>query len=128
MNWRTAGVWVLRLIPAILLLQTLYFKFTGQPESVRLFTAIHMEPWGRIGTGVIELFAAVLLLIPRYTGYGALLGMAMMTGAIYFHLTKIGIYFGGDPLLFIYAVLTFIFCAGLTFIYKEKLQKSLGRS
>src|SRR5664279_3850472 len=106
MNKRSLGLWILRLVPAVILLQTLYFKFTAQPVSVKLFTEIGMEPTGRIGTGVMELIASVLLLIPRFTGYGALLGLGLMTGALYFHLTKIGVYFDGDPLLFIYAVIT----------------------
>jgi uncharacterized membrane protein YphA (DoxX/SURF4 family) len=124
---RAIGIWILRLIPAIILLQTLYFKFTAQPESVQLFTRIGMEPYGRIGTGVLELVAAILILIPRYTGYGAILGLVMMTGALYFHLTKIGIFFGGDALLFIYAVVTFVCCALLIFIYKTRLESQLKR-
>jgi uncharacterized membrane protein YphA (DoxX/SURF4 family) len=124
---RTIGIWILRLVPAIILLQTLYFKFTAQPESVQLFTRIGMEPYGRIGTGVLELVAAILILIPRYTGYGAILGLVMMTGALYFHLTKIGIFFGGDALLFIYAVVTFVCCALLIFIYKSRLENQLKR-
>lgn len=125
--FRTIGIWILRLVPAIILLQTLYFKFTAQPESVQLFTKIGMEPYGRIGTGVLELIAAILILIPRYTGYGAILGLMMMTGALYFHLTKIGIFFGGDALLFIYAVITFVCCAALIFIYKTRLESQLKR-
>jgi uncharacterized membrane protein YphA (DoxX/SURF4 family) len=127
MFMRTIGIWILRLVPAIILLQTLYFKFTAQPESVQLFTRIGMEPYGRIGTGVLELIAAVLILIPRFTGYGAILGLVMMTGALYFHLTKIGIFFGGDALLFIYAVITFVCCALLIFIYKTRLENQLKR-
>jgi uncharacterized membrane protein YphA (DoxX/SURF4 family) len=128
MNLRTAGIWILRGIPAVILLQTLYFKFTAHPQSVRLFTQIGMEPYGRIGTGIVELAAAILILIPRYTGYGAIVGLVMMTGALYFHLTKIGIYFDGDPFLFIYALITFVCCAMLIFIYKNQLQKQLNRS
>ncbi len=127
MNIRPIAIWILRLVPAIILLQTLYFKFTAHPESVKLFTEIGIEPYGRIGTGILELIASVLLLIPRFTGYGAILGLIMMTGALYFHLTKIGIYFNGDPLLFIYAVITFICCAILIFVYKERLESQLKR-
>jgi uncharacterized membrane protein YphA (DoxX/SURF4 family) len=127
MNIRQTGIWILRLVPAIILLQTLYFKFTAHPQSVKLFTEIGMEPYGRIGTGIVELIAAILLLIPRFTGYGAILGLIMMTGALYFHLTKIGIYFDGDPVLFIYALVTFICCAILIFVYKKQLEKQLNR-
>jgi uncharacterized membrane protein YphA (DoxX/SURF4 family) len=127
MNIRNAGIWILRLVPAIILLQTLYFKFTAQPESVQLFTRIGMEPYGRIGTGIVELIASILILIPRYTGYGAILGLILMTGALYFHLTKIGIYFNGDPLLFIYAVITFVSCAVLMYINRNQLESQLKR-
>src|SRR5450432_2999460 len=105
MTIRNMAIWVLRLVAAIILLQTLYFKFTAQPESVELFKEIGMEPYGRIGTGILELIAAILILIPRFTGIGAILGLAMMTGALFFHLTKIGVNFGGSHLLFIYAVI-----------------------
>ena len=91
MNTRNITLWILRLVPAIILLQTLYFKFSAHPQSVKLFTTIGMEPYGRIGTGILEGIAAILILIPRFTGFGALLGLAMMTGALYFHLTKLGI-------------------------------------
>jgi uncharacterized membrane protein YphA (DoxX/SURF4 family) len=127
MNIRPIAIWILRLVPAVILLQTLYFKFTAHPESVKLFTEIGMEPYGRIGTGILELIASILILIPRFTGYGAILGLIMMTGALYFHLTKIGIYFNGDPLLFIYAVITFVCCAILIFVYKERLENQLKR-
>ena len=124
---RSIAIWILRLVPAIILLQTLYFKFTAHPESVKLFTEIGMEPYGRIGTGILELIASILILIPRFTGYGAILGLILMTGALYFHLTKIGIYFNGDPLLFIYAVITFVCCAILIFVYKTQLESKLKR-
>ncbi len=124
---RNIGLWILRLVPALIMLQTLYFKFRAAPESVELFTKIGLEPWGRIGTGVLELIASILILIPRYTGYGAILGLILMSGALYFHLAKIGIYFGGDPLLFVYAAITFVCCAILIYIYKSRLQTQLKR-
>lgn len=127
MNRRHVMLWILRLVPAIILLQTLYFKFTAHPQSVKLFTTIGLEPYGRIGTGVLEGIAAILILIPRFTGYGALLGLMMMTGALYFHLTKLGIYFDGDPVLFIYALITFVCCAMLVLLYKHQLEQALKR-
>ena len=125
MNIRNIGIWILRLLAAVIMLQTLYFKFTAQPESVQLFTKLGMEPYGRIGTGILELIASILILIPRYTGYGAIIGLILMTGALYFHLTKIGIYFNGDPLLFIYAVITFVCCAILMYINRNELESQL---
>ena len=113
--------WILRLIAAIIMLQTLYFKFTAQPESVDLFTALGMEPWGRISTGIFELIASILILIPRTTLPGAFLGLGLMCGAIFFHLTKLGVNFGGDSLLFIYAVIVFIACGLLILINKREI-------
>lgn len=127
MNLRNLLLWMLRIIPAVILLQTLYFKFSAHPQSVKLFTRIGMEPYGRIGSGIVELIAAALILIPRFTGYGAMLGLVMMTGAIFFHLTKIGIYFDGDPVLFIYAVITFVCCALLLFVYRNRLRNTVTR-
>lgn len=121
MNKVNIITWVLRLVAAVIILQTLYFKFTAQEESVQLFTALGMEPWGRVGTGVLELVASILLLIPRTTLAGALLGAGLMSGAIFFHLTKLGINFGGDALLFSYAVIVFIACAVLVLLHRKDI-------
>ena len=82
--------WILRLLAALIMLQTLYFKFTGHEESVQLFTTLGMEPWGRIATGVFELIASILILYPRITGYGAALGLGLMSGAIFFSPDLVG--------------------------------------
>src|SRR5215813_9085294 len=74
--------WICRITAAIILLQTLFFKFTAAPESVYIFTKVGAEPWGRIGSGVAELTAAALLLTPRFVWIGALLAIAVMAGAI----------------------------------------------
>ncbi|HVM88790.1 MAG TPA: DoxX family protein [Puia sp.] len=121
MKYGTVFIWVFRLVAAVIMLQTLYFKFTAHPQSVKLFTEIGMEPWGRIGTGVFELIASVLILYPRTTGYGAALGLGLMAGALYFHFTKIGIVFDGDPVLFIYAVTAFVCCSVLAFVYRKQV-------
>ena len=99
----------LRIIVAAILLQTLYFKFTGAPESVYIFETVGMEPWGRIGSGVVELIAAILLLVPRLSWLGALLALGVISGAIFFHLTKLGIDVQGDGgFLFILACVVFV--------------------
>jgi uncharacterized membrane protein YphA (DoxX/SURF4 family) len=121
----TIFTWLLRLFAALIMLQTLYFKFTAQEESVKLFTILGMEPWGRIGIGVLELIASLLILIPRTTVYGAGLGLGLMAGAIFFHLTKLGIVFEGDAVLFTYAVITFVCCALLLIIYRARLLQLL---
>jgi hypothetical protein len=83
--------WVLRTITAVILLQTLFFKFTGAKESVYIFSTLGAEPWGRIGSGVVELIASVLILLPSTVVYGAGLSLAVISGAIFSHLTKLGI-------------------------------------
>ena len=88
--------WVLQLLVAGILLQTLFFKFTGAEESVYIFTTVGAEPWGRIGSGVLELVAAVLLLVPVLAPYGAILTIGLMGGAIMSHLTLLGIEVKGD--------------------------------
>ena len=121
-------VWILRLTAAIILLQTLFFKFTASEESVYIFSAIGMEPWGRIGTGVMELIAAILLLIPRTTAIGALLAIGLMSGALFFHLTTLGIEVKGDGgLLFAYAVIVLVCSAILLFVYQLQIRQLLQR-
>ncbi|HMU11171.1 MAG TPA: DoxX family protein [Ferruginibacter sp.] len=124
---RNIFTWLLRIIAAVIMLQTLYFKFTAKPESVELFTLLGMEPWGRIGTGVAELIASILILVPRTTLIGAGMGLGLMSGAIFFHLTKLGIYFGGDAVLFSYAVICFMCCAALVIIYRKNIPQLLKR-
>lgn len=111
---------LLRVVAAIIFLQTLYFKFTGHPESVELFTKLGVEPWGRIGTGVIELIASILLLIPSTVFIGAFLGIGLMTGAILSHLTIIGIQSKGDGgQLFMLAIAVWVCCAIIMVLYKQ---------
>ncbi|GBL36073.1 hypothetical protein EMGBS15_16680 [Filimonas sp.] len=105
MNSKQILNWALKLIAAIILLQTLYFKFTAHPQSVALFTKIGLEPYGRIGIGILELIAAILILIPRSTSMGALMGASLMSGALFFHLTTLGIAVDGDAILFYYALI-----------------------
>jgi uncharacterized membrane protein YphA (DoxX/SURF4 family) len=126
MQAKTIFIWVLRILAALILLQTLYFKFSAHPQSVQLFTILGMEPWGRVGIGILELIAAILILYPRTTAFGALLGIGLMAGAIFFHLTKLGINFGGDPWLFIYAVTVFICCTILVLILRDDLLRFAG--
>src|SRR5882724_1174214 len=101
--------WVLRIVAAIILLQTLFFKFTAAPESVYIFTKVGAEPWGRIGSGVVELIAAILIMRPRFTWLGSLLAMGVMAGAVLSHLTVLGIEVQGDKgLLFALALIVFV--------------------
>jgi putative oxidoreductase len=88
--------WVLQIVVAVILLQTLFFKFTGAPESIYIFTTVGAEPWGRYGSGVMELIAGALLLIPGYAAIGALLSLGVGLGAVVSHLTVLGIDVQGD--------------------------------
>jgi putative oxidoreductase len=104
--------WLLQIVVAVILLQTLFFKFTGAPESIYIFTTVGAEPWGRYGSGVMELVAAALLLIPGTVAIGALLAVGVGIGAVFSHLTLLGIDVQGDGgLLFALACVT-LACAG----------------
>ena len=115
----TTVAWVAQGIAALILLQTLFFKFTGAPESVYIFQTVGMEPWGRYGSGVAELIAAVLLLTPRLSWLGALLGLGVISGAIFFHLTKLGLVVQDDGgALFMMALAVFACCLATLLIRK----------
>lgn len=113
---------VCRLAAAAILLQTLYFKFTAAPESVYIFTTLGMEPAGRIGSGVVELIAAVMLFLPRCTAVGALLALGVMGGAIASHLTRLGVVVQNDGgLLFGLAVTVAVASAIVLFLHRRGL-------
>jgi len=125
-NFSSIGTWILRLTAAIIMLQTLYFKFSGAAESVYIFSQLGLEPYGRIGIAVMELLASILILWPKTTVYGAVLAMGLMAGALFSHLTKLGIEVHGDGgLLFIYALLVFVSAAILVFVYRHQLYQTL---
>ena len=114
--------WVLRILVAVILGQTLFFKFTGAPESKYIFETLGLEPWGRIGSGVAELVAVVLLLYPPTKVYGAGLAVVLILGAIASHLTKLGIEVQGDGgLLFILAVVVLVASAALLWIHRDEI-------
>jgi uncharacterized membrane protein YphA (DoxX/SURF4 family) len=112
-------LWTVRLIAVVILVQTLYFKFTGAEESVYIFTTLGIEPYGRIGSGIVELIASILILIPRTTIIGAFLGFGTMFGAIFSHIFALGIIVKDDGgTLFALAIVTLTCC--LILIYSEK--------
>lgn len=114
-------IWFFRLVAAVILLQTLYFKFSGAPESVYIFSALGVEPYGRIGSGILELFASVLILIPRTTWYGAVIGLTIMFGAVVSHLFVLGIEIqndGGE--LFALAIIVLVSCVAMLYLEKDK--------
>ena len=114
--------WSCQLIAAAILGQTLFFKFTGAPESRFIFSTLGIEPWGRYATGILELIAVILLLNPATAAIGGLLGMGLMGGAIMGHLTKLGIEVQGDGgLLFGLAVTVLLTSAIVVAIRRHQL-------
>jgi uncharacterized membrane protein YphA (DoxX/SURF4 family) len=119
---KTIFTWALRIVAAVILLQTLFFKFTGAPESVYIFSKVGLEPWGRIGSGVAELIAAILILIPPTTWLGAGLALTVMVGAIFSHLTLLGIVVMDDGgLLFGLALAVAACSVVLLFLQRRRL-------
>jgi putative oxidoreductase len=131
-NNRKIVDWILRLVAASIMLQTLYFKFSASPESVYIFTQVGMEPWGRIAVGILELVASVLLLVNMTAWLGATLGLGLMMGAIGMHLTILGITIpnpdgsndGGQ--LLIYAVIVSV-CSLLILLFRKDQLMTLLR-
>lgn len=120
--------WIARVAAAVIMLQTLYFKFTGADESVYIFTRLGMEPWGRIGTGVAELLASVLILISPTAWIGAGLALGLMVGAIGSHLTVLGIEVKEDGgQLFIYAVMVAVSSIYVLYWNRDKLKPLLKK-
>ena len=114
--------WILQLAVAIILFQTLFFKFTGAEESKYIFSTVGAEPWGRIATGILELIAVVLLLIPSTVTLGAILALGAASGAILSHITRLGIVVKDDGgLLFALAVSVFISSAIILFIRRTAI-------
>lgn len=112
---------VLKVVAAFIMLQTLFFKFSGAQESIHLFTAIagYNEAIMRIGTGTLELIAAILFFVPKKTWLGALLTIGLMSGAILSHITILGIEFNNDGgALFMSAIVTLL--AGIILLIQNK--------
>jgi hypothetical protein len=127
--------WILQMIVAVILLQTLFFKFSGAAESVYIFSTLGAEPWGRYASGVVELIASILLLVPRTAALGALLSLGTISGAIMAHLTRLGIALApvnDNGELFALALIVFICSAAILFIRRRAIpvlgDKLFGRS
>lgn len=112
----------LRIIVAVVLIQTLRFKFTAHPDSVYIFTKVGLEPNGRIIIGVVELISAIMLLIPKTVWAGALLTLGVIGGAIFMHLTQLGIEINNDGgLLFITALITFMLSTVILYQFRKDI-------
>ncbi len=114
--------WIIRIVSAVILLQTLYFKFSAHPEAVYIFSTLGLEPYGRIGLGILELITAVLILYPRTAWLGAILGIGLMAGAIFFHLTKLGIVVYDDGGKLFAMAVTVLICSVITlWLHRKKI-------
>jgi len=121
-------LWGLRIIAAVIMLQTLYFKFTGAPESVYIFSTLGVEPWGRIAAGIVELISSVLLLLNTTIWIGATLAIGVMAGALLSHLTILGVEVKGDGgYLFLMAIIVFGTSAIVLWFEKNKMLEYLKR-
>lgn len=116
------------ILSAIILLQTLFYKFTGAPESIYIFSRLHLEPWGRILTGIMELITGLLLLFRKTSIWGSVLGLGIISGAILSHLFVLGIEVANDGgKLFILALLVFTGCLTVLFIRKNEVLSFVRR-
>jgi uncharacterized membrane protein YphA (DoxX/SURF4 family) len=114
--------WIARLTAAVIMLQTLFFKFSGAPESVEIFSRLQAEPFGRYATGALELVAAVMLLLNATSWIGAMLTLGLMAGAIASHVFILGIEIQGDHgQLFAYAVIAFVAAACVLFCDRARV-------
>jgi putative oxidoreductase len=131
MNVKTVTNWIARILAAIIMLQTLYFKFSAAPESVYIFTSVGMEPWGRIGVGVMELIASGLILVTATSWLGAGLALGLMVGAIGMHFTILGIDVQGDGGYLFFLALAVAVCSLYILWYNsgkiEKFVKMFGK-
>ena len=109
----------LRILIAVILLQTLRYKFTAHPDSVYIFSQVGLEPYGRIVIGVLELISAILILIPQTIWLGAGLTLGIISGAIIMHITRIGIEVNNDGGTLFYMALL-IFILALTVLWKNR--------
>jgi len=120
-NFQWLFFWIARILAAVIMAQTLFYKFSASEESVYILTTVGMEPWGRLGVGVLELIASVLLLIPSTVWLGSILAFGLMAGAISMHFLFLGIEVKGDSgQLFLYALIVAL-CAAFSF-WKSKEQ------
>jgi putative oxidoreductase len=128
MNIKAITYWGARLLAAVVMFQTLYFKFSASEESVYIFSTVGMEPWGRIGVGVMELIASVLLVITATAWLGALIALGLMAGALGMHLTILGIEVKEDGgYLFILCVIVAICAAYVLYADRDKIKQFVSR-
>ena len=88
-------LWILQILGAAMFLMAGAGKLSGNEQMVGMYETIGIGQWFRYLTGAIEVTSAILLLIPRFSGIGALILIPTMIGAILTHLFIVG----GSPLV-----------------------------
>ena len=122
MNTKNSISWTLRIIVAVILLQTLYFKFTAHPDSVHIFSALGVEPWGRIGLGIVELITALLIVLPKSKIIGMATSLVIILGAVFSHILILGINVSNDGgTLFSLAIIVLIATTIFLIMHKNEL-------
>lgn len=140
---------VLAVFVVLVFIQSLFFKFTGSQESVILFETVGQwmseiplfvlisdgfKVYGGVLIGIVELVASVLILIPATRAWGALAGLSVMSGSIFFHLaTPLGVNRVIDAagktdggVQFLMACGVWLSCAALMYMNRHQLS-SLAR-
>ena len=128
MKIKSLVYWIVRMVAAIIMLQTLYFKFSGAEESVYRFSTVGMEPWGRIGGGIFELLASILILFNATAWIGACIALGLMGGAISMHLTILGISVRGDHGQLFYYAVTVALCSLVILYFNRDKILSISKS
>jgi putative oxidoreductase len=116
--------WIFRIVVAVILLQTLFFKFTGAKESVYIFSTLGVEPWGRLAAAAVELIASILLVVPRSVVFGVVLSLGTISGALMAHLTMLGIKLtavGDHGELFGLALVVFVLSLVLLIFHRREI-------
>jgi len=120
--------WITAAVAFVIMMQTLYFKFSAAPESVYIFTTLGIEPYGRIGVGIAELIASILIIIPVTRFFGALMGIGLMFGALMGHFTALGIEVKNDGgYLFALCLIVLLSCLVCLFVERKQLGAFLKR-
>jgi putative oxidoreductase len=89
-RWTSAGLWVVRGLLALAFAGAGGAKLYGVPMLVEEFQHMGLGQWFRYFTGTLELLGAVMILMPSFAAFGALLLICIMIGATAVHLFVIG--------------------------------------
>jgi hypothetical protein len=120
--------WILRLTVSVIFLQTLYYKFTAHPDSVHIFSALGLEPWGRIGLGFVELITSVLILFNKTKIIGMLTSIGIIVGAVFSHILVLGVNVSNDGGgLFTLAIIVLVASIIFLFVNEKEIVPTLKK-